>query len=240
MYSRRWKHEEQGLFNPQHGGHDMFAAALIYILAVISPGPNFLLVSRFAAANSIRAGVGASLGIVMVGLMFSISSVTGLAILIDRYPGFHQAATLAGAVYLMYIAFLLFRSALKPAISKEASLASNVRKGFFEAWRTGVLTNVTNMKTIAFMVSIFAGFLSVERSGLEKAGVIAVCSSFEIFWYCGVALIFGQGSVQRLYARYSRPFDGGMALFLVLFATQTAWAARAPGLEFDLLCNCLR
>jgi threonine efflux protein len=202
----------------------MFAAALIYILAVMSPGPNFLLVSRFAASNSILAGVGASLGIVMVGLMFSISSVTGLAVLIDRYPAFNQVATIAGAIYLAYIAFLLFRSALRPATSNAATLAPVLRTGFWEAWRIGVLTNVTNMKTIAFMVSIFAGFLAVARSGLEKATVIAVCSSFEIFWYCGVALIFGQGSVQRLYARYSRQFDGVMAAFLLLFAGQTVWA----------------
>lgn len=202
----------------------MFAAALIYILAVISPGPNFLLVSRFAASNSIRAGMGASLGIVMVGLMFSIASVTGLALLIARYPAFSQVATCAGALYLMYIAFLLLRSALRPASPGSTTLEPALKAGFWKSWRTGVLTNVTNMKTIAFMVSIFAGFLSVERSDIEKATVIAVCSSFEIFWYCGVAMIFGQGPVQRLYSRYSRQFDGTMALFLVLFAVQTVWA----------------
>ncbi|MCW8173937.1 LysE family translocator [Verminephrobacter aporrectodeae] len=199
----------------------MLAAALIYIFAVISPGPNFLLVSRFAAANSIRAGVGASMGIVMVGLMFSISSVTGLAVLIGNYPWFSPIATLAGAIYLIYIAFLLARSAMKSADPAAGKPQAMLPMGFWRAWRTGVLINLTNRKTIAFMVSIFAGFLAVERSLLEKAAVIAICSSFEILWYSSVALIFGQSLVQSLYLRYGRQIDACMAVFLLLFAVET-------------------
>lgn len=202
----------------------MFAAALIYILAVMSPGPNFLLVSRFAASNSIRAGVGASLGIVMVGLMFSISSVTGLALLIERYPAFNRTATVLGALYLAYIAYLLARSAARPVAGLEEMPQVVLQTGFWRAWRIGVLTNITNMKTIAFMISIFAGFLAVDRSLLEKSTVIAVCSTFEILWYSGVALVFGQGVVQRFYLRYNRQIDAFMALFLVLFAAQTVLA----------------
>ncbi|MBA4195824.1 MAG: LysE family translocator, partial [Comamonadaceae bacterium] len=112
----------------------MFAAALIYILAVMSPGPNFLLVSRFAASNSIRAGVGASIGIVMVGLMFSISSVTGLALLIDRYPAFNRTATVLGAIYLLYIAFLLARSAIHPGTGGSDTSAVVNFPGFWRAW----------------------------------------------------------------------------------------------------------
>ncbi|MGF6208215.1 threonine/homoserine/homoserine lactone efflux protein [Pseudomonas frederiksbergensis] len=38
----------------------MFSAALIYIMAVISPGPNFIIVSRFSSLHSVTAGVGAT------------------------------------------------------------------------------------------------------------------------------------------------------------------------------------
>lgn len=202
----------------------MLAAALIYILAVMSPGPNFLLVSRCAASHSVRSGLGASLGIVMVGLVFSISSVTGLALLIGRYPGFQRTATLLGAAYLTYIAYLLASSAIRPSTSDPTASASAPPTGFWRAWRMGVLTNITNMKTIAFMISIFAGFLAVDRSVLEKSAVIAICSTFELLWYGGVALVFGQGFVQRFYLRYNRQIDGFMAVFLVLFAAQTVLA----------------
>lgn len=203
----------------------MFAAALIYILAVMSPGPNFLLVSRFAASSSVRAGLGASFGIVIVGLMFSISSVTGLALLMDRYPTFNQTATWLGACYLTYIAYLLARSAIHPATNSQPDSIGAQTTGFWRAWRIGVLTNITNMKTIAFMISIFAGFLATDRTLVEKSTVIAICSSFEVLWYCSVAVVFGRGVVQRFYLRYNRQIDACMAVFLVLFAAQTVLAS---------------
>lgn len=198
----------------------MFAAAIVYILAVMSPGPNFLLVSRSASSSSATAGIGASVGIAMVGLMFSTSSVIGLAALVGKYPNFSRIATIAGALYLLYIAFMLMKSAL---CTRESLKQSDdfIAVGFLQSWKMGVLTNVTNMKTVAFMVSIFAGFLSTQRTGVEKGTVIAVCSSFEILWYCSVALIFGQSGIRQLYSKYNRQIDGCLAVFLVFFAGQT-------------------
>lgn len=201
----------------------MFAAALIYILAVISPGPNFILVSRSASSNSILAGVGASIGIVMVGLMFSSSSVMGLTKIIEEFPDFSRVATIAGAIYLLYIAFSLLKNSLRKSGTSRQS-DEFMEAGFLKSWKIGVTTNITNMKTIAFMVSIFASFLSVPRTGIEKATVIAICSSFEILWYSLVALIFGQSGMQRLYLRYNRQIDACLAVFLIFFAAENVMA----------------
>lgn len=200
----------------------MFTAALIYILAVISPGPNFLLVSRFSSSSSFLAGVGATLGIVMVGLLFSISSVTGLALLINQFPWFNRVAAIAGSVYLLYIAAILIKGAFKASSGEDARTAVPETVTFWQAWRVGVMTNVLNVKTIAFMISIFAGFLVVERTTLEKATVIAICSSLEFTWYASVALVFGQGPVRRFYMRYNKAIDVVMALMMVVFAVRTA------------------
>lgn len=145
--------------------------------------------------------------------------------MISRFPSFNQWATFAGAAYLIYIAVLIAWSALRQGPASTSSQSQKTqRDGFWRAWRTGVLTNITNMKTIAFMISIFAGFLAVERTLAEKVTVIAICSSFEILWYSSVALIFGQGTVQRVYTKYSKQIDIGLAIFLVGFALQTLWS----------------
>lgn len=201
----------------------MFAAALIYIFAVISPGPNFILVSRSASSNSILAGVGASIGIVMAGLIFSSFSVMGLAEIINAHPNFSRVATIAGAMYLLCIAFSLLRNSMRKS---ESSRQGNefVEAGFIESWKMGVITNITNIKTIAFMVSIFAGFLSVRRTGIEKTTVIAICSSFEILWYSLVALTFGQSGMQRFYSMYNKKIDVCLAVFLIFFAAENVMA----------------
>ncbi|SFM14311.1 LysE family translocator [Methylobacterium pseudosasicola] len=200
----------------------MFAAALIYILAVMSPGPNFLLVTRFASSGSVRAGLGATAGIVLVGLIFSSSSVTGLSVLIRQIPAFDKVAGAAAALYLVAIAALLVRGALKPASPAAEGAEPRPEARFWRAFRIGALTNVGNVKTIAFMVSIFTGFLVVERSGSEKAAIVALCSTLEFGWYAGVAFIFGRGAIRTFYARHNRLIDLFMAVFLVGFAAKTA------------------
>ncbi|MCJ2059542.1 LysE family transporter [Methylobacterium sp. J-048] len=199
----------------------MFAAALIYILAVMSPGPNFLLVTRSASSGSVRAGLGATAGIVLVGLIFSSASVTGLSVLIREFPAFDKIAGAAAALYLLYIAALLTRAAFEPANPTGPGAEPQPEARFWTAFRIGALTNVGNVKTIAFMVSIFTGFLVVERSWSEKAAIVALCSTLEFGWYAGVAFVFGRRAIRTFYTQHNRLIDLFMAVFLVGFAAKT-------------------
>ncbi|WP_136417910.1 LysE family transporter [Herbaspirillum sp. ST 5-3] len=215
----------------------MFSPALVYIMAVISPGPNFILVSRFAAANSIASGIGASFGIWVVGLMFSISSVLGLALLLGQFPQLNRAATILGALYLLYIAYLLIKSALNSKASdstistdfdtKETELQLLAKDGvsrFLQSFKMGFLTNITNMKTIAFMISIFSAFLSQSTTTMDKVLIIVICSSFEICWYSSVAFVFGQKRMRQLYFKFNRTIDLCLGLFLIGFAASNVMA----------------
>lgn len=195
----------------------MFTAALIYILAVISPGPNFIIVSRFASLGSVSTGIGATLGICTVGVFFSTISLLGLAALLHQYPAFSKVATLCGSAYLLYIAY----SIIKSVLAKNTGTAESTAPGatsFAKAYRVGVITNISNMKTIAFMISIYAGFLSVPRSEIDKVLVVMLCSTLEVIWYSVVALLFGQGPIKALFLKYTRQIDVGLAVFLVAFS----------------------
>ncbi|SDN97670.1 LysE type translocator [Vreelandella arcis] len=94
---------------------------------------------------------------------------------------------------------------------------------FFNSYRVGVLTNLFNMKTIAFMVSIYSGFLAVPRSIFEQIFIVVVCSSLEFIWYFLVALLFGSSLVRGVFNRYRVSIDRGLSLFLVLFAMQNIY-----------------
>ncbi|NVZ28620.1 LysE family translocator [Pseudomonas gingeri] len=199
----------------------MFTAALIYILAVISPGPNFIIVSRFSSLGSVSTGIGATLGICTVGVFFSTISLLGLAALLHQYPAFSKVATLCGSAYLLYIAYSIIRSVLAKSTGTPESTGPGVTS-FARAYRVGLITNISNMKTIAFMISIYAGFLSSPRSELDKVLVVLLCSTLEITWYSLVALLFGQGPIKALFLKYTRQIDVGLAVFLVAFSLNNA------------------
>ncbi|OTI32535.1 transporter, partial [Pseudomonas aeruginosa] len=166
-------------------------------------------------------GIGATLGICTVGVFFSTISLLGLAALLHQYPAFSKVATLCGSAYLLYIAY----SIIKSVLAKNTGTAESTAPGatsFAKAYRVGVITNISNMKTIAFMISIYAGFLSVPRSEIDKVLVVMLCSTLEVIWYSVVALLFGQGPIKALFLKYTRQIDVGLAVFLVAFSLNNA------------------
>ncbi|MFT2112730.1 LysE family translocator [Marinomonas sp. 2405UD68-3] len=199
----------------------MFSAALIYILAVMSPGPNFILVSRGSVSNSVSSGIGSTVGICLVGLLFSISCVSGLALLLDRFPIVGLVATILGAIYLLYIAYSLLKS--KPEDSIDENKNNSQELNFIASIKAGIFTNIGNMKTIAFMISIFSGFLSVPRGLDEKILVILLCSSLEFLWYALVSIAFGQKVFKVIYVKYSKEIDKILGVFLIFFATNNIY-----------------
>jgi len=202
----------------------MFTAALIYILAVISPGPNFIIVSRLSALQSITSGLGATLGICTVGVIFSTLSLLGIATILHSYPSLTTAAAILGAIYLLYIAFNIARSVMKNeySIARDKDDTFLSKRDFISSYKTGFLTNITNMKTVAFMISIYAGFLAFPRSSSDKFLIVIICSTLEILWYSLVAVLFSRPQVKKAFLTHAKKIDIGLAVFLVLFAINTA------------------
>lgn len=203
----------------------MFYAAFIYIMAVISPGPNFILVSRYSALGSVKLGLAVTLGICVIGAFFSTVSLLGLSGIIHTFPAFAKLSVVLGAMYLLYIAYVILRSTWQSKNTAPDNRANEViSQGIIKAFRTGAVTNVFNMKTIAFMISIYSGFLAVPRSASEKILVVVICSSLEFSWYFIVAMLFARPSIKLLFYRYRTTIDRGLALFLTLFAMQNIYS----------------
>ncbi len=59
----------------------IFGATLIWLAAVVSPGPNFLVVSRLALSRSRRSAIGATLGITVGSLIYAALTMFGLSVL---------------------------------------------------------------------------------------------------------------------------------------------------------------
>lgn len=204
----------------------MFYAALIYILAVISPGPNFILVSRYSALGSLKIGLAVTLGICSVGILFSTLSLLGLSSILSLFPNFSRISVALGAVYLLYIAYTIFiglimsQKVTYDAFEHSQPLSYSIKKSYL----IGAITNILNMKTIAFMISIYSGFLAIHRTQLEQITLVVICSSLEFIWYFFVVLIFSKSSVRIIFIRYRKFIDLSFYIFLILFALQNIYS----------------
>ncbi len=81
----------------------LLALTVIHFIATVSPGPEFMLISREALAHGRRAGFICLAGTV-TGLTIHISySAFGLAAVISNSPGALLAIQLFGGGYLIYL-----------------------------------------------------------------------------------------------------------------------------------------
>jgi len=72
------------------------ATLSVYAAVVVSPGPNFALISRLAIAGARPAAVGATIGLALAATLYAILTMTGLALVLQRVGWLATAVQIAG------------------------------------------------------------------------------------------------------------------------------------------------
>ena len=142
------------------------AVATITILAVISPGADFAMVTRNSMMRSRRAGMLTSVGISLGVLVHVAYSMAGIGLLISRSILLFSAIKFAGAAYLIWLGIGMLRSRkLDPQKVVTAPQLSD-----WQALRIGFQTNALNPKTTLFVVALFTQVISPDTAPLTQLG----------------------------------------------------------------------
>ena len=190
----------------------------ITLLAVISPGPDFAMVTRNSLMLSRRSGVLTALGIGL-GVTAHVSyTLLGVGLLISQSLWLFNAIKLVGAMYLIYLG-------VKMLFAKPDHVQSKVHRAPLSdlaALRTGFLTNVLNPKTTVFIVSLFMQAVRPDTPLIVQIGYGAFIALAHAGWFSLVALCFSASTVRdRLLAvRHwiDRTFGGLLVGFGALLA----------------------
>lgn len=155
-----------------------FAAALLMALV---PGPDNLFVLAQSAVYGARAGFATTFGLI-TGLCVHTAAVTlGVAALFRTSEAAFLGLKIAGALYLLYLARLFFRSG-----ASGASLERSRFPGFFALYRRGVIMNITNPKVSLFFFSFLPQFADPGRGSLAAQIIL-----FGALFQCATLLVFG-------------------------------------------------
>lgn len=123
-----------------------FVASVVMGLA---PGPDILFVLTQSALYGARAGFATTCGLI-TGLFVHITAVSlGVAALFQSSETAFNVLKFAGAAYLLYLAWLSFRSG-----TSKASLQKAQFPGYGTLYRRGVIMNITNPKVTLFCLAV--------------------------------------------------------------------------------------
>lgn len=126
------------------------------VLAV-APGPDNLFVLLQSAMYGAKAGIFVTLGLCVGVLIQTLMAAFGVAAVVAASPTLLLIVQLAGAAYLLYLAWGAWRA---PVGNEDGKSASKYPKlTHFQLWRRGILMNITNPKVLIFFLAFFPQFI---------------------------------------------------------------------------------
>jgi len=121
----------------------------------ISPGPDNIYVLMQSVTNGRAFGLATVAGLISGCLVHTTLVAFGVSAIIKENDSIFFVIKLLGAVYLLYLAFKVFRSDSKVTLSNE-----NVpKKTLWQLFKQGFIMNVLNPKVSIFFLAFFPGFL---------------------------------------------------------------------------------
>ncbi|MCE4061894.1 LysE family translocator [Pandoraea sputorum] len=191
---------------------ELIAVMTITVLAVISPGADFAMVTRESWRHGRRAGLWAALGIAAGVQVHVAYTLVGVGLLIVQVPWLFTVIKWIGAAYLVYIGWRTLRDrspvvdvtqeAGASALPSESGDADPARwREAFQAFRTGFFTNALNPKCTLFVVSTFTQVVHPGTGWALGLAYGAFMSVAHWAWFSLVALGFSAGWMREAMVR---------------------------------------
>ena len=197
----------------------LFTIALLHWVALVSPGPNVLVVSNLAAGSTRRSACFAALGVTAVAAVWSSLAVLGVNALFNAQPALRLVVQVIGGLYLLYLAVKLWRSGAGTDAAGQAEMSATA------AFRLGFVTNITNPKSALFFASVFATAFPPEPSTVLLVAAVIVAVLNALVWHLFLAFAFSHPRVRAAYARRRQAFSRCSGVLIGGFGTRLVVAS---------------
>lgn len=159
----------------------LFAFMTAVAALAISPGPDNIYVLMQSVTNGRAFGLATVAGL-MTGCLVHTSLVAfGVSAIIKESETIFFIIKLFGALYLLYLAYNVFKSDSKVSLSTEIV----PKKSLWQLFKQGFIMNVLNPKVSIFFLAFFPSFLFSESLGnvaqFYVLGFLFILVSFTVF-----------------------------------------------------------
>ena len=201
---------------------EFLTVALVHLLAVASPGPDFAIVLRESVSNGRHAGIWTALGVGSGILLHVGYCLLGIGLIVSQSIVLFNLLKWLAAAYLIYIGIRALQA--RPADPAGAELAPLATRSPRAAFARGFVTNGLNPKATLFFLSLFTLVISPQTPLLVQAGYGLYLALATAVWFCAVALLFSQTRVRRGFVRLGHWFDRLMGAVLVGLGIKVAFS----------------
>src|SRR6201986_795904 len=178
--------------------HPLWVFALFVLGIMILPGLDMAYILGSPLAGGRKSGFMALAGGAAGGTCHVVVGVLGISVLLKLYPAAFRIMLLAGALYIAWIGFSIFKRA--PAFHLHPPAG---RRTPWAPFRQGMATCLLNPKAYLFMLAVFPQFLRPEYGPLWLQGIV-----MWLMILAGMVAVYGSMGYG---ARRGRDWPGGGA-----------------------------
>jgi len=182
----------------------LFTVVVAHFIALISPGPDFLLIVKSSVRNQKAAALGVALGIAVANGLYIALCILGVGAVLSTSLVVMTVLKILGGAFLLYIAFHALRSKRSDYLyllkgQKETRPAP--KSSFLREFLTGFLSGISNPKNILFYLSLFSVVLTNDIGIGVKIGLGVWMTAAVFLWDAFIVSVLSQEKVKRVFSR---------------------------------------
>ena len=191
---------------------ELIAVAVITILAVISPGPDFAMVTKNSYSYGVKVGLVTAIGIAIGVQIRVFYTVFGVSFIITGSPILFFMMKLFGVGYLIYLGFKSLTNKTQLTIEN----AINSAPSAYQALCSGFLTNALNPKTMLFVIALYTQVANLSHPLWVNLSYGMFISVAHWVWFSCVALFFSTPLLRTKILSHQKIADKMIGVLLIL------------------------
>lgn len=192
----------------------------VSLIIIMTPGPDFILITKNALTINRHAGRMTSYGVVTGHIIYATASILGFTAIIAKSIVLFEVIKYTGGVYLLYLGIKAFLSSIKKKERENTEIKSNLdaklqvtqknsktKTSYFQ----GLASTLLNPKAIMFYISFLPQFIDLQGNIILQSVILVglfiltVLLWFSLYLYSltYISSWFEKPSVERIFDRVS-------------------------------------
>jgi threonine/homoserine/homoserine lactone efflux protein len=196
----------------------MFLTVVVaHFLALLSPGPDFVLVVKSGVRNKKQNAIGIALGIASANGVYIALCLLGVGAILAGSIVVMTVLKVCGGLFLLYLAVMALKARKKDyEFLKTEGERDKTTTSFGKEFATGFLSAILNPKNPIFYLSLFTLVLNSEVNFVFKLVLGMWMTSVVFVWDSFIIFVLSRPRVKAVFSRLAFYVDKATGTILGL------------------------
>lgn len=176
---------------------NLIAFVFVALAMAVTPGPNMIYLLSRTICQGRMAGMISLGGVAAAFLLYMACAALGITALILAVPFAYDALCIAGALYLLYLAWQAIRPGARSPLTPRTLAPDSPRK----LLTMGFVTSLLNPKTAVFYLSLLPQFVDPAHGNVLGQSMLLGAVQILVSFSVNTAVIFSAGGIAAFLAR---------------------------------------